>query len=646
MTFTNTLHAFEFINPAVASGTLLTGLFLFIYIYIRTRNIVYLSMVFIVLFGFLFVASECLILTFGGWLHQASWGRQAERIEQIAGACFLFALPFFLSVVLSPVPGWKRTHRIMATVGAAVAFVYIIAAFAVPDSFVSMTTGHPSWMLRESDHGRGMKGPLYTIRDLLLGPLIIYGLVMCIIDMVRNKRFRSLAFIVTGLAIAIYGALDDMMFGYLNGNNIDPLNHIPFSRFTVGITFLIVFFMASLLRDFIDAAMKSEKQEREMREVYGRNRNVIVKLRDLIMRLAEVEKRMREASGNLTANAVDSAKASEGAEDGSTRFRELIGNLESAAVAQREAMHVSKTAVEQLFASFAVLSKSVEEQRASVLETSASVEEVTRSIESIRANMQNLLDISSQLTNAAAEAKNSVSSSFAGLQGIQELSTRISEAASLVKSIADKTNILSINASIQATKAGVYGRSFGVVAHEISTLAASSLKGAEDIETLLSTIVRSIGEIAAVRTRVESSFEGISSHIADTHARVTETAEAVAMQSAGNEDILRNTMKLKGITEEIVAAIGAQNADTKTISEKMDALVRETGNISLALDVQTKECARVSSDIHLVRETAEALDGVASDIKKLSAELHAEFDAIDKTIMTIAVDAAGTEVTA
>ena len=84
------------IIPLLCAGVLFAGTFFFLYIYKRGKNPLYLSMGVLALSAFVFVFSEGMILYFGGIIHHAALGRQFHRIEQSAGALFIFTIPYFI----------------------------------------------------------------------------------------------------------------------------------------------------------------------------------------------------------------------------------------------------------------------------------------------------------------------------------------------------------------------------------------------------------------------------------------------------------------------------------------------------------------------------------------------------------------------
>ncbi len=261
MEFAQKLQLVTFLVPPVCAGVLIGGFLLFIYIYLQYHNKLYLAMALIGLFGFFFVGGETMILAVGSWQHNAVFARQFDRIEQLAGVFYLFALPYFISYLLELNKKWRKFNRILAYIGLFTAASITVLAFAYPASYISLTEPVSTALKIESDFGRGMQGALYQLRDILLGGLVFYSLICITIDLFWHKKFGSLIFALLGILIAVYAAADDIVFVYTR-INLDPIPQIQFSRFSLGITLLTLFSMAGLTRLFVAGMKEAEKSSR------------------------------------------------------------------------------------------------------------------------------------------------------------------------------------------------------------------------------------------------------------------------------------------------------------------------------------------------------------------------------------------------
>lgn len=229
------LQLAQFLIPAVSSGILSMGTILFVYMFIRSKEPLHLAMMLLAFIGVGFVFSETMVLASGAFLKNWRIGVQCQRMEQIFASFFLFGMPFLMAKILTLSEKWRKVNELIAWAGFVLAVGFTVIAFLAPDLFVSQTAHRANWMDEAADHGRGMEGPAYMIRDGLLALLIIYLVVCFIVDMVWHRRFRYLLPPFVGILIAIYGAVVDVISVYAY-TFYDIFPESRHSRFTLGIT--------------------------------------------------------------------------------------------------------------------------------------------------------------------------------------------------------------------------------------------------------------------------------------------------------------------------------------------------------------------------------------------------------------------------
>ena len=265
----------QLLLPPVCSGVLLIATALFFYASLRARTWDYISTMLLGLMGMVFTGSEALILFVGGWLRHAQLGMQFHRLEQVAGAFFLFGLPFFLAHHLILNRTWKRAHLIMSGVGAAAALVITAVAYVEPDLFISITRHAHNWTVEQSTYGRGQTGVVMPVRDLMLAVYIFYAAVIMTVELVWHRDFRYTLLAYIGLLISIYAAVIDIYQTYTH-ELLPPFSESSFSRFSLGITIFIVMAMAGVLRRFLDQSRELvntyyalNKSEQRFRQIAG-----------------------------------------------------------------------------------------------------------------------------------------------------------------------------------------------------------------------------------------------------------------------------------------------------------------------------------------------------------------------------------------
>ncbi len=258
MNFTYHLDILTLLLPPICFGIVAGGFLLYLYMYMQYNSKLYLAVVINAFFCMMFTFSETSILVWGGIFHNTSIGRQFDRLEQISALFLFFAIPYFISYLLKLNKNWAKINRYIAYAGLITACVITAVSYIYPGSLVSQTEPTLTYKTFEADYGRGLPGPLYNLRDLIMGALIIYVMICMITDLIWHKMIGYIIFSFTGVALALYAAFDDMLFLYTNFN-IDPLSGITFSRGSVGITLYITLSMAGQTRLFVGSMKEAEK---------------------------------------------------------------------------------------------------------------------------------------------------------------------------------------------------------------------------------------------------------------------------------------------------------------------------------------------------------------------------------------------------
>ena len=191
-----------------------------------------------------------------------------------------------------------------------------------------------------------------------------------------------------------------------------------------------------------------------------------------------------------------------------------------------------------------------------------------------------------------AEQANAIAGKAAGMAKVADdligqLSagaTRIGDVVKLIRAIAEQTNLLALNATIEAARAGEAGRGFAVVASEVKSLAGQAAKATEEISTQVGAIQGSTGEaVGAIR-----SITGVMEEISRFTASI---ASAVDEQSASTQEISRNVNEaaggardLAGNMASMTSAIDETNRSAAAVLEASGALTAQAGTLQEAVD--------------------------------------------------------------
>ncbi len=222
----------------------------------------------------------------------------------------------------------------------------------------------------------------------------------------------------------------------------------------------------------------------------------------------------------------------------------------AAAEMQATAQSLSATA-EQTTQQANAVSAASEEMAQNVQTVSAATEELSSSIGEIGQQV-------SELTAIVGEAVVQAEDTNAKVEALSDAARKIGDVVTLITEIAEQTNLLALNATIEAARAGEAGKGFAVVASEVKNLATQTAKATEEIS----------GQVRAIQDSTESSAHSIQ-QITQTVNRVSDIATAIASaveeQGAATQEISRNVQQAAAGTSEVTSNIsGVREASQQT----------------------------------------------------------------------------------
>ncbi len=228
-----------------------------------------------------------------------------------------------------------------------------------------------------------------------------------------------------------------------------------------------------------------------------------------------------------------------------------------------------KESADNLSQSVYTISNNATRQAASLEETAASIDEITSNIEQTNIKAQQMNSLSEDTRVSANDGKKLASDTASSMDDINETVLTINEAITMIDQIAFQTNILSLNAAVEAATAGEAGKGFAVVAQEVRNLAARSAEVAKDIKELVETATQKANSGKTISANMIEGFTSLENKVIETSELINDVATAAKEQSLGIQQIADAVGMLDKFTQE--------NA---SIAEQTNSIALKTQNIS------------------------------------------------------------------
>ena len=242
-----------------------------------------------------------------------------------------------------------------------------------------------------------------------------------------------------------------------------------------------------------------------------------------------------------------------------------------------------------------ILNKSSNQAAASLEETAAALEEITSTVISNSTNVAQMAKYSEQVSFSAKKGQDLARSTTTAMDDITNQVNLINEAISVIDQIAFQTNILSLNAAVEAATAGEAGRGFAVVAAEVRNLASRSAEAAKEIKVIVGNATDKANHGKSISYEMIQGYEELLENITKTTQTIEEIARASKEQEAGITQINDAVTGLDRQTQQN-AQIASQTKEialeTDTIAKEIvaDAMKKEfTGKSEVANNSSKKE---------------------------------------------------------
>lgn len=432
---------------------------------------------------------------------------------------------------------------------------------------------------------------LFLLSMLPIVGVIVYGFIV-IIGGIKRKQYDSIPIFI-GFVIGSACALHDVA--------CQVAGIVPF-MWIQGFAFFFVD-----LSVFITLAIRESNIKKEVQRLAAETQSQKDKLTSII----EKAQIMAEESNTVASKLNDSVEAMIGS---SSQTQTKVNDINNAIDEQTRIREETARAVDNLTSFLQNISLEFEKETSMIQDTAQGTQKVINGISTVGEGISTAAQFTSSLSKLTQAGSEDMRKLTVVMESIQSSSNEILSVVTTLDNFAQQTDLLAMNASIEAAHSGAAGKGFAVIAHEIKNLAAQTSQWSKKIADIIASVIKSIDDGAVLTSKVNTSLMQIENDSIASAERVNAAWDGMKVQQIAGNEIAKDSSGLAKSAKHMRAEIESQNRFATSVMDNMQDLMK-------ASEAVNEASSEISSFTETLSSEAQNLASLAENTAKTAKEL-------------------------
>lgn len=345
----------------------------------------------------------------------------------------------------------------------------------------------------------------------------------------------------------------------------------------------------------------------ELAKVSSLINNFVAKLQSIIFDLRTAQDSLSLIGEGLGTSSEESASAT-------AQIMANIQGIKNQSEHQAESVERTSSILLNSNNDFSMLANLIEEQVASITESAASIQEMINNISAVNDSVDSMTKSFNDLTTTVSEGQRKLSTVDENVKAISEQSKMLVDANNIISKISKQTNLLAMNAAIEAVHAGEAGKGFSVVADEIRKLAETSAQQSKRISAELADITDAIEAVVISSGESNEAFNDIVDSIGDTNLLIHKIQDAMELQNEASKQVL--------------ASLNGMQQQTTQVDEKSKTLVENLEQVNLEMDNVTQISSTIFGSMDEMAHGSTEINTAAQKVSEMAIQTRENIESM------------------